>query len=108
MNFNYLLRKLRILLNPSINIDLIAIDNDYYLARFSAEEDYNFAKFEGPWMIIDHYLIVKSWEPNFDPQEDKTKKLLVWVHFPYLPIEYYYEQFLMKVGEKIGRPVMIE
>lgn len=89
INYNYLLDRLRAIWHPSAGIDLIAIENDYYLAKFTSMDDYKFAKFEGPLMILDHYLIVKSWTLNFDPYADTTEKVLVWVRFPYLPIEYF-------------------
>ncbi|XP_019153666.1 PREDICTED: uncharacterized protein LOC109150204 [Ipomoea nil] len=87
---------------------MVAIDNDYFLVKFGSVDDLNFAKFEGPWMILNHYLIVKEWEPNFDPWADKTEKVLVWVRFPCLPIEYYSGVFLRKIGVKIGRPVRVD
>ncbi|XVF44685.1 hypothetical protein PTKIN_Ptkin02bG0144100 [Pterospermum kingtungense] len=74
-----------------------------FLVKFTSKEDYDHAKFEGPWMVLDHYLI--EWYPNFDPVIDKTKKMLVWVRFPCLPMEYYNVKFLRKVGKKIGRPI---
>lgn len=52
-------------------------------------------------MVLDHYLIVKQWTPNFDPTTDTTEKLLVWIRFPTLHIEYYDRYFLMKVGKLI-------
>ncbi|XP_073046080.1 uncharacterized protein [Primulina eburnea] len=69
---------------------------------------YEFAKYGGPWLVLDHYLIVKEWYPNFDPLSDNTEKVLVWVRFPCLPIEYYDTDFLMKIGSKIGRPIRVD
>ena len=37
---------------------MVALENDYFLVRFTSMDDYVYAKFEGPWMILDHYLIV--------------------------------------------------
>lgn len=108
VNYNYLLRRLRTLWHPKASMDLIAMENDYYLARFVSMDDYKFAKFEGPWMILDHYLIVKSWTPNFNPHADATEKVLVWVRFPCLPIEYFDVDFLWKVGSKIGTPIKVD
>lgn len=59
-------------------------------------------------MILDHYLIVKEWYSNFDPATDSTEKMLVWIRFPALPIEYYNSEFLMKIGGAIDRPVKID
>lgn len=59
-------------------------------------------------MILDHYLIVKEWYPDFDPVTDMTERMLVWVRFPCLPIEYYHQGFLMRIAEKIGRRIKVD
>lgn len=59
-------------------------------------------------MILDHYLVVQEWEPNFDTRSNETTKLLVWVRFPSLSIEYFEDEFLMKIGRDIGRPIRID
>lgn len=105
VGYNYLLRRLKNIWKPNAFIDLVALENGYYLVKFYAVEDYKFARDEGPWTILDHYLVVKEWTPDFDPVSDKTEKLIVWVRFPCLPIEYFDWVFLKKVGEKIGRPI---
>ncbi|KAI8028181.1 hypothetical protein LOK49_LG02G03616 [Camellia lanceoleosa] len=43
----------------------------------------------GPWVIMDHYLTMRRWEPNFKPSEALETKTPIWVRFPELPIEYY-------------------
>ena len=93
---------------PKAAIDLVAMDNDYFLAKFSSDDDYVFTKYGGPWLIFNHYLTVRSWTPNFDTAQDNLKNLLVWVCIPYLPIEYCDKAFLMRVGAKIGRPIKID
>ena len=108
MGYAYLLRRIKALWHPKSHIDLVAMDNDYFLVKFASKDDYNFAKYEEPWMVMEHYLIVKEWSPNFDPMMDSTKRILVWVRFPCLPIEYYDQDFLMKVGEKIRKPIRID
>lgn len=35
-------------------------------------------------------------------------RLLVWVRFPSIPIEYFDEDFLMKIAKQIGRPVKMD
>lgn len=90
------------------SFDLIALDQDYFLAKFESLRDYEFTKFEGPWIILGHYLTMQEWKPNFHPYKNKVKKLLVWARLPALPIEYFEEAFLMKIGKQIGRPVKID
>lgn len=45
-------------------------------------------------MVMDHYLIVKEWVPNFDPVLDTTEKVIMWVRLPGLSAEYYNRIFL--------------
>ncbi|XP_038687586.1 uncharacterized protein LOC119986972 [Tripterygium wilfordii] len=108
IGYNFLLRKINNLWRPKAFMELVAIGNDYFLVKFASKDDYDYAKFEGPWMIMDHYLTVREWFPNFDPDQDSMERLLVWVRIPCLPIEYYDYDFLMRVGEKIGKPVKID
>lgn len=95
--YNYLIRCIKALWHPKSHIELVALDNDYFIVKFAFTEDYNFAKYEGPLIILDHYLVVKEWmRSNFDPFTDTTEKVLVWICFPSLPIEYYNRRFLMR------------
>ncbi|XP_019171914.1 PREDICTED: uncharacterized protein LOC109167348 [Ipomoea nil] len=93
---------------PKGNLELIAIANEYFLVRFSSIDDLEFAMYEGPWMVLDHYLIMKPWEPDFDPYNDATEKILAWVRVPSLPAEYYNSIFLRKLGNRIGRIVGVD
>ncbi|XVF47016.1 hypothetical protein PTKIN_Ptkin03bG0075200 [Pterospermum kingtungense] len=72
IRYNYLLRRIKALWKPKSQMEMVALENDFFLVRFSSVEDYNFAKFEGLWMVLDHYLIVKEWTPDFDPNSDYT------------------------------------
>ena len=74
------------------------MDNGFYLVKFNSMEDYNYAKYGGPWIVFNHYLTVKPWKPKFDPSHDSLQNLLVWVRIPCLPIEYFDHHFLMRLG----------
>ena len=109
IGYKTLLVKLSNLWRPKAAMDLVAMDNGFFIVKFSSNDGYNYAKYGGPWMIFNHYLMVRPWQPNFETdQVNLQKNLLVWVHIPCLPIEYYDHNFLMKVGVKIGKPVMID
>lgn len=108
VGYNYLLNRIKSLWRPQAPMELMAINDDYFLVRFASVDDYKYAKYGGPWMVLDHYLIVKEWRPNFNPAADRTENVLVWIRFPDLPIEYYGEQYLMKIGKKVGIPIKID
>ncbi|XP_031093091.1 uncharacterized protein LOC115997607 [Ipomoea triloba] len=108
VGYAYLLWRLNTMWKPKIRMELIALENDYFFVKFGSVEDLEFAMFEGPWMVLDHYLIVKQWVPNFDPLTDTTEKVLVWIRFPNLPVEYYNILTLRKIGNKLGWTVRVD
>ena len=62
-----------------------------FLAKFASVEDYEYALFGGPWLVLDQ----RKWCPNFDPEQTIIERTPVWVRIPCLPIEYYDKAFLM-------------
>ncbi|XVF75216.1 hypothetical protein PTKIN_Ptkin13bG0169900 [Pterospermum kingtungense] len=72
VGYNYLLKRIKAIWMSKATIDMIAIEQAYYLVRFASMEDYNFAKFEGLRVVLDHYLIVNEWSPDFGPSLDNS------------------------------------
>ncbi|RYR20560.1 hypothetical protein Ahy_B03g065740 [Arachis hypogaea] len=46
----------------------------YFLVKFSSQEDYSHALFEGPWMITDHYLLIQRYIHKYDGCSEKMKE----------------------------------
>ncbi|KAI9114135.1 hypothetical protein K1719_014785 [Acacia pycnantha] len=85
------------------------LNNGYYLVSFSSTADRDFALQEGPWMIADHYLLVKRWRPNFNPwRADSQKRVAVWVRIPDLPHELYNVESIRIIGNMIGKTLKID
>lgn len=53
VGYAHLLRRITMLWKPKAKLDLIAMENNYYLAKFYYVDDYEYALFGGPWMIMD-------------------------------------------------------
>lgn len=45
---------------------------------------------------------------DFQPQEASIDRVVVWVRFSGLPIEYYDKKFLSAIGNRIGRTVRVD
>jgi len=54
---------------------------------FTSDEDYNHAFMNGPWMIVDHYIVVQIWRPLFLANTLMGRKLVLWIRILELPIE---------------------
>ncbi|KAJ1392760.1 hypothetical protein SESBI_35587 [Sesbania bispinosa] len=85
----FLYSRLSKLWNPRGDLELIDLENEYFLIRFSASEDYDMVFEDGPWMILGHYVVVQKWQPNFFPWEDELRRVAVWIRVLGLPMEYY-------------------
>ncbi|XP_074301678.1 uncharacterized protein LOC141633088 [Silene latifolia] len=103
-----LMRKLQAKWCIKGKLTLTDLTNNYYVARFSTKQDYDFVMTQGPWMIDDHYLTIRKWVPNFIPSEDNIRYLTAWVRIPNLPVEYFYEMFLKKIGSKVGKVIRVD
>ncbi|XP_016164986.1 uncharacterized protein LOC107607562 [Arachis ipaensis] len=89
-------------------VHVMDLEGGYFLIRFSDQGDYAHAFFEGPWMIVDHYLLIQRWRPLFIPKENEVQKVAVWVRIPNLPTELYNRYFLWKVGKSIGTMLKVD
>lgn len=58
VGYAFLIKCLNILWKIQSELTLADLGNDFFLARFLNEDDYDFAFFEGPWMVVDDYLTV--------------------------------------------------
>lgn len=61
-------------------VQLIDLGNDFFLAKFGTQEDYEFALTGGSWMI----------------------------RFPDLPVQFYDQEFLNIMGNKIGKTFKVD
>ena len=92
IGYNLLYRKIHELWKPKASVDLVSIDNGFFSIRFSSEEDYEFTKYKGPWMIFNHYLTVSSGgSRNFERGGEFANKLIFFLKI-YQYIEIKYEQ----------------
>ncbi|KAH1114725.1 hypothetical protein J1N35_008103 [Gossypium stocksii] len=77
IGFNVLLKKITSLWCPRSPIQLMDLENGYYLIKFNNEDDYNKVVFGGPWVIFGQYLIVHLWSADFSTSQSKVDTQLV-------------------------------
>ncbi|CAN1218193.1 hypothetical protein LINPERPRIM_LOCUS1264 [Linum perenne] len=56
-------RQLESLWARSGRIQVSDMANSFFLVRFSEDDDYQRALFDGPWKIFDYYITVARWTP---------------------------------------------
>ncbi|KAJ4849619.1 hypothetical protein Tsubulata_044565 [Turnera subulata] len=87
---------------------VIDLDHNYFLVRLADGSDYLRALTGGPWVILDHYLTVEPWKPNFFPTSHKVKTVVAWIRVPGLSSELYQLAILKENGNRIGRFIRVD
>lgn len=85
--------------------DIIDISHGYYMVSFDLEVDREKVLSGGPWMVFDHYLVVRPLLPNIVASEAKIEKTVVWIHFPGLGLVYYNSSVLLIIASAMGRSI---
>lgn len=62
----------------------------------------------GPWFILDHYLMISTWKPNFRPSKNGFDNMYVWIRIDELPIEYYDKEVLFAIEKVVGKPIRVD
>ncbi|XP_020232532.1 uncharacterized protein LOC109812970 [Cajanus cajan] len=88
--------------------ELIDISQGYFMVKFDLAADTEKVMQGGPWMLFDHYLIVRPWSPEFVAADAKVDSTLVWVRFPRLGMVFYDESVLLTIASAIGKPIKVD
>ncbi|KAI9100189.1 hypothetical protein K1719_024407 [Acacia pycnantha] len=107
-SYGFMTRKLRQIWARKGNIDILDLENDFYLVSFQIHEDYMEALTGGPWVITDAYLSVTRWKPEFNPKCERIDSVVAWVRFPDLPAPLFDKKFLLNLGNSIGRAIRLD
>lgn len=106
--FNFLLGSLKRKWKTQGPWQLIDLPNEYYIVKFHLHEDMNLALCGGPWIISGQTLVVQQWTPEFDPIHTQISKMAVWVRILGLPVRFFKDFTLEKIGKMIGKVVKID
>ena len=104
-----LIDRVRRMWKPKQPLKIVPLSNEYYIVSFSSMEDRDYAYYEGPWMIDDHYILVQRWRLNFNPwKADRQRRIAVWVRISDLSIELCTVESLGLKGNMIGKMLKID
>ncbi|CAI0436048.1 unnamed protein product [Linum tenue] len=84
------------------------LNNETFLVTFNNDQDYLNALTGGPWVILDHYLIVHQWSPSFRTSDKPHRSVVAWIQLPELPVHFYHREVLFALGNLIGRTVKLD
>lgn len=77
ISFPTLLIELKSIWRLSQGFDLQDVGHGYFMVKFDSTIDRWKVMSDGPWMIFDIYLIIKTWSPDFVAEADTVDSTLV-------------------------------
>ncbi|KAL4368746.1 hypothetical protein GQ457_05G015960 [Hibiscus cannabinus] len=108
INYSALENRIRAIWKPVGQLQVIDIDINYYIIRFSNERDYTEVLMQGPWTIYGSYLTVQPWSHSFTKPEKHPMQVIVWVRLPGLTYRYYSKALFCHIATLIGRVIKID
>ncbi|GLJ41342.1 hypothetical protein SUGI_0855570 [Cryptomeria japonica] len=80
----------------------------FFVAIFSKKPERDHILEKENWYSDNHPLYIQPWTPNFDPTALAVYEEPVWVRLFNLPIEYWSESSLEKIGQTLGTLLEID
>ncbi|KAL4383220.1 hypothetical protein GQ457_15G009900 [Hibiscus cannabinus] len=108
IGYDTLLNRLHALWKPLGEIQLIDLENNYFLVRFEDRRDYSMVLTDGPWTIYGNYLTVQPWSRSFSTSEKHPSHVVVWVRLPGLPYRYYCKALFQRIAQVVGKVVKVD
>ncbi|GLJ22107.1 hypothetical protein SUGI_0414740 [Cryptomeria japonica] len=78
------------------------IPKGFFVVLFEDGEDINRILNQENWFANNHAIYLQPWSPNFDPIPLAVYSTPVWIRLYNLPIEYWSEDLLEKIGRTLG------
>lgn len=88
--------------------DIMDVGNGFFMVTFEQDDDRNKVINEGPWMIYDHYLTVRTWSAEFNSSKATIDRTMVWIRIPSLNLVLYDESLIWTFASVIGKPVKVD
>ncbi|MBA0567397.1 hypothetical protein Golob_012136 [Gossypium lobatum] len=79
---NALSNKLYALWKLNKLIQVMVLENDFYLLKFHDDDDYSKVLTDGPWVVFKHYLYVHPCFPSSQHHKYSLTNMVVWVRLP--------------------------
>ncbi|KAL6534886.1 hypothetical protein OROGR_013561 [Orobanche gracilis] len=108
IGYGALCEKLRSLWQQMGGYEVRDIHHGYFLVKFDLETDKERVIKGAPWLVYDHYLLVKPWTPDFVAADSKINTTMVWIRIPGLGFQYYKKSILLTLATAIGTPIKID
>ena len=89
-------------------LDYIELGNGWLLFRFSNLQDINLVWNGRLWHVSGLNLVLRRWEPFFDPYSATIQRIDQWVKITRLPLELWEEESLKHLLKDVGHYLKVD
>ncbi|CAL8098266.1 unnamed protein product [Prunus armeniaca] len=89
-------------------MQLVDLDNGFFIVRFVLEEDMLCMLTGGPWVVAGQYVAVQKWRPNFCAAEEHVSRITVWVRLSGMGVEFFNSETIKCIGDLIGSSYKVD
>ncbi|GLJ05822.1 hypothetical protein SUGI_0026080 [Cryptomeria japonica] len=86
----------------------VSEERQFFIVAFACEEIMKKIVKDDIWYRGDHPLFRQPWNPNFDPTKLRPYEEPLWIRLYNLPVEYWGDECLEKIGRTLGTPIDID
>ncbi|XP_077231942.1 uncharacterized protein LOC143865497 [Tasmannia lanceolata] len=90
------------------NIQISTLRNGFFLFRFSCGEDCDQILEMGGHTYASRPLILRRWSPGLPLEQPELSTIPIWVKLPGLPLQYWNNEGISKIGSVIGNPLYMD
>ncbi|KAI0502326.1 hypothetical protein KFK09_017274 [Dendrobium nobile] len=87
---------------------LIALNDGFFLFKFSNAEDYEMVWSKGAWFFHGKPFVFQKWSKTFQPTRENFSTVLIWVRIIDLPLVCWNSEGISKIASKIGTPLSVD
>ncbi|KAI0523298.1 hypothetical protein KFK09_005693 [Dendrobium nobile] len=87
------------------SVQLLSLNDGFFLFRFSCREDYDLVWSRGVWFLLGKPFVFQKWHPKFVPKREDFSSVPIWVKIHDLPLACWNSEGISRIASKIGIPV---
>ncbi|XP_028554509.1 uncharacterized protein LOC114580608 [Dendrobium catenatum] len=87
------------------SVQLLSLNDGFFLFRFSCAEDFNMVWSRGVWIILGKPFVLQKWHLKFIPKGEEFASVPIWVKIHDLPLACWNSEGISRIASKIGIPV---
>ncbi|XP_020679054.1 uncharacterized protein LOC110097149 [Dendrobium catenatum] len=83
-------------------VQLLSLNDGFFLFRFSCVDDFESVWSRGVWFILGKPFVLQKWHPKFVPKKEDFASVPIWVKIHDLPLACWNSEGISRIASKIG------